>query len=72
MSTLPKRIRALPIEERAIRALRAAVRKVHEENSRLGLPLYVWENGKVVARTPAQVRRTLHAAKKKAPRRARG
>ena len=70
--SLPERIRSLPIEERAIRALRAAVRKVHEENARLGLPVYVWENGKVVARTPAELRKSLRTRKKKAPRRARG
>jgi hypothetical protein len=32
----------------AMRALRRAARKVHAENRRLGLPLILWENGKVV------------------------
>jgi hypothetical protein len=31
-----------------MRALRRAARKVHAENRRLGLPLILWENGKVV------------------------
>ena len=31
----------------AERALRRAVRKVREENNRLGLPLIVWQNGRV-------------------------
>ncbi len=34
---------------RAERALRRAVRKVHAENRRLGLPVIIWKNGRVVA-----------------------
>lgn len=33
---------------RAERALRRAARKVRAENRALGLPMIVWENGKVV------------------------
>ena len=32
----------------AMRALQRAARKVRAENRRLGLPMIVWENGKVV------------------------
>jgi len=32
----------------AERALRRAARKVRAENRKLGLPIIVWENGKVV------------------------
>ena len=32
----------------ARRALRRAARKVREENQRLGLPVIVWQDGKVV------------------------
>ena len=35
---------------RAERALRRAVRKVRARNRALGLPMIVWENGKVVER----------------------
>lgn len=34
-------------EVRAERALRRAVRKVREENNRLGLPLIIWQDGRV-------------------------
>jgi hypothetical protein len=33
---------------RADRAMRRATRKVRAENRALGLPIIVWENGKVV------------------------
>jgi hypothetical protein len=33
---------------RAERAMRRATRKVRAENRALGLPIIVWENGKVV------------------------
>ena len=33
----------------AMRALQRAARKVRAENRRLGLPLIVWKNGKMVA-----------------------
>jgi hypothetical protein len=36
----------------ALEALTVAVRKVKEERKRLGMPLIVWKNGKVV-RIPA-------------------
>lgn len=45
---LPARIRALPLEERALLALRAAVKKAIAERLREGLPVYVSENGRVV------------------------
>ena len=32
----------------ALRALRRAARKVHAENRKLGLPVIVWQDGKVV------------------------
>ena len=31
-----------------MRALRRAAKKVHAENRRLGLPIIIWKNGKVV------------------------
>jgi hypothetical protein len=37
-----------PFEEQAELALKAAVKRVIEENARLGLPLYVGREGKVV------------------------
>ena len=46
----------LPLEERALMALQAAVRKVIEEHIREGLPLYIWRDGKVVAVPPEELR----------------
>ena len=53
MSEIPAEIMALPIEERALIALRAAVQKASEEHAREGLPMYIWRDGKVVA-VPAE------------------
>jgi hypothetical protein len=49
----PPNVLELPMEERALMALRAAVEKVIEEHAREGLPLYIWCEGKVVA-VPAE------------------
>jgi len=49
MITPPSNILDLPLEERALMALEAAVEKVIEEHAREGLPLYIWRDGKVVA-----------------------
>ena len=46
----------LPLEERALMALKAAVKKVVEEHAREGLPLYIWRDGKVVAVPPEDLR----------------
>jgi hypothetical protein len=46
----------LPLEERALMALKAAVKKVVEEHAREGLPLYIWRDGKVVAVPPEELR----------------
>ena len=36
----------------AVRATRRAARKLRAEHRRLGLPIIVWENGKVVEKQP--------------------
>jgi len=51
MSSLPKNVRDLPLERRALLALKAAVKKkAITERTREGLPVYIWSGGKVVAR----------------------
>lgn len=45
----PPNVRELPLAERGLLALKAAVEKVFEEHAREGLPLYIWRDGKVVA-----------------------
>ncbi len=49
----PPNLLDLPMEERALMALEAAVEKVIDEHVREGLPLYIWRDGKVVA-VPAE------------------
>ena len=49
----PPNVLDLPLEERALLALKAAFEKVVEERVREGLPVYIWRDGKVVA-VPAE------------------
>lgn len=46
----------LPMEKRAELAFREAVDEVILEHARLGLPLYIGHEGKVVRLSPAKVR----------------
>jgi hypothetical protein len=46
----------LPLEKRAEIAFKVAVAKAIEEHTRLGLPVYVWRNGRVVKLSPREVR----------------
>lgn len=48
MSNLPQNVLALPLEQRALLALKAAVKKAIAERTREGLPVYIWSGGKVV------------------------
>lgn len=46
---VPQKMSELPEEGQiAFRAHRRAAKKLHAENKRLGLPLIVWENGKLI------------------------
>ncbi|MGC2526839.1 MAG: hypothetical protein WA639_03770 [Candidatus Acidiferrum sp.] len=56
MISPPVNILDLPLEERALMALQAAVERVIEEHIREGLPLYIWRDGKVVAVPPEELR----------------
>jgi hypothetical protein len=49
----PPNILDLPLSERGLMALKAAVEKVINEHAREGLPLYTWCDGQVVA-VPAE------------------
>ncbi|MGA3212831.1 MAG: hypothetical protein ABSD20_16110 [Terriglobales bacterium] len=55
MNKVPEDILALPLEVRALMAMQAAVEGVIEENARLGLPLYIRENGKMVAKDAQEI-----------------
>ena len=56
MSKPTKSILRLPLEKRAEIAFKIAVAKAIDEHARLGLPVYIWRDGKVVALSPDQVR----------------
>jgi len=56
MSMPSKHVLKLPLEERAEIAFKAAVSKVIDEHARLGLPIYVGRDGKVVELTPDELR----------------
>lgn len=64
-NSLPENILSLPLEVRAEMAIREAVRGALEEKARLGLPAYIWRDGKMVAVSPEEIRE--HLAKPEPP-----
>ena len=62
---IDKAILDLPLEVRAEMAMRKAVRGVYEEHLRLGLPVHVCRDGKVVALSSGEIRE--HLAKPEPP-----
>jgi hypothetical protein len=56
MNALPQSVLELPLEERALLALQEAVRNVIDEHARIGLPLHVWSDGKVVEMSAKKLR----------------
>ncbi|HUY15090.1 MAG TPA: hypothetical protein VMX16_15905 [Terriglobia bacterium] len=57
----PPNVLELPLEVRAEMAMKAAVEKVIEEHARLGFPIFIWRDGKVVE-IPAEELRARIAA----------
>lgn len=57
MSKPSKRVLRLAIEKRAEIAFKIAVAKAIDEHSRLGLPVYIWRNGKVAELSPDKARK---------------
>lgn len=55
MRKLSQDVMQLPIEQRAEMAFKAAVAKAIGEHARLGLPIYIWRNKKVVKLSPRAV-----------------
>jgi hypothetical protein len=66
MTTAPIDVLSIPVEDRPLHAFRAAVADVIEEHARLGLPLYIWRDGKVVA-VPAEELRAQNQNQSKQP-----
>jgi hypothetical protein len=56
MSKPSKDILRLPLEKRAEIAFKIAVAKAIDEHARLGFPIYIWRDGKVVELPPAEAR----------------
>jgi len=52
----PPNVLELPLEVRAEMALKAAVEKVIIEHARRGWPIYIWRDGKIVERSPEELR----------------
>jgi hypothetical protein len=57
MKRTSQKITDLPLEDRALTALRVAVRKAIAQRHKLGLPVYIWRNGRV-EELPAPAPRT--------------
>ena len=55
MKRASKSVLRLPLEKRAEMAFKEAVEEVIDEHARLGLPLPIWRDGKVVALSPDEV-----------------
>ena len=59
MSKPSKDVLQLPIEKRAEIAFKVAVAKAIDEHTRLGLPIYIWRNNRVVKLSPKKRRNSL-------------
>jgi hypothetical protein len=55
MKKASKQVLRLPLEKRAEMAFKEAVEEVIYEHARLGLPLHVWKNGKVVGLSAREI-----------------
>jgi hypothetical protein len=55
MKRASKSVLRLPLEKRAEMAFKEAVEEVIDEHARLGLPLHIWRDGKVVALSAEEV-----------------
>jgi hypothetical protein len=63
MSKPSREVLQLPIEKRAEIAFKVAVAKAIDEHTRLGLPVYVWRNSKVVKLSPNKTNKSLRRRK---------
>ncbi len=55
MNKPSKAVLRLPLSRRAEIAFKIAVAKAIDEHARLGLPIYVWRDGRVVELAPEEV-----------------
>jgi hypothetical protein len=68
MNRVPKNVLDLPLAERALLALRAAVKEAITERARAGMPVYVWANGRVVKLPAKKLRAYLRTRSKRRTR----
>lgn len=66
MKKPPKDVLSLPLNERALMALRSAVKQAIAQQHARGLPVYIWRDGKVAELRPPKAR----AGARRAPKRA--
>jgi len=59
MTTTPANVLELPLIKRAEMAFKIAVEKVMEKRIRLGLPIFIWRDGKVVEIPADRIREEL-------------
>jgi hypothetical protein len=65
MSKPSRNVMRLPLEKRAEIAFKIAVANAIDEHVRLGLPIYIWRNGKVVELSPMKARGSLKLNRKR-------
>jgi hypothetical protein len=61
----PTDVLRLPLEKRAEIAFKIAVAKAIDEHARLGLPIYIWRNGRVVELSPKKARSSARVKRSK-------
>jgi len=64
MSKPSKAVLRLPLEKRAEIAFTIAVAKAIDEHARLGLPVYVWRDGRVIELSPDEARNIAESNRK--------
>jgi hypothetical protein len=65
MTKPSKDVLRLPLEKRADIAFKIAVAKAIDEHARLGLPIYIWRNGRVVELSPKKARSSSRVKQRK-------
>ena len=64
MSKPSKAVLRLPLEKRAEIAFTIAVAKAIDEQVRLGLPVYIWRDGRVIELSPDEARNIAESNRK--------
>jgi hypothetical protein len=64
MSKPSKAVLRLPLEKRAEIAFKIAVAKAIDEQVRLGLPVYIWRDGRVIELSPDEARNIAESNRK--------